>query len=136
MTARRTAFLVAGAALAAGGCADDPSRKVDTAQIRSVVHQFAAADGPEACRLMSPKALQNVYGGFSKPVAVSRANCIRRSARFKGQPVTIQSLRVVDPVTVRVGAQNRQKTVSYHVTLRKFGPSWRIDDISQEKAEE
>jgi len=133
---RLPATLATLAAVAVAGCGDDPSRNVDTAQVRSVVHQFAEADGPEACRLMSPKGLQNVYGSFTKPVAVSRQNCIDRSSKFKGERVTIESLKVVDSETVRVGALNPNKTVSYNLSLRKFGPSWRIDDISQSKAEE
>jgi hypothetical protein len=125
--------LLAAAALALPGCGDDPAKKVDVKQIRSVVTQFAAADGPKACSLMSPDGLVNVYGGFTQPVAQARANCLRAAARFKGQNVKLTVLHVIDSDTVRQGALSPNGKITYNVTLRKFGPSWRIDEITQVK---
>jgi hypothetical protein len=125
--------LIAAAALAVSGCGDDASKEVDVKQIRSVVQQFADADGPKACRLMSPDGLVNVYGGFSAPVAQARANCLRKSASFKGRPVRLTVLKVIDPQTVRQGALSQDGKITYNVTLRKFGPAWRVDEITQVK---
>jgi hypothetical protein len=127
--------LLAAAALAVSGCGGDSSKKVDVKQIRSVVTQFAEADGPKACQLMSPQGLVNVYGGFTKPVAVARANCIAKSSSFKGRPVRLTVLKVIDADTVKQGALSQNGKITYNVTLRKFGPSWRIDEITQHKTE-
>ena len=133
----RTVTLIAACAalLILPGCGSDTSKKVDTAQIRSVVQQFAAADGPKACALMSPQGLVNVYGGFTKPVSVARAECLRRSARFKGEKIQLQEIEVVDDSNVRVGALNHNGTVSYNVKLVRLGPSWRIEKINQSKVD-
>jgi hypothetical protein len=125
--------LLAAAALAVSGCGG--SKSVDSKQIRSVVTQFAAADGPKACSLLSPDGLVNVYGGFTKPLAVARANCLAKSSSFKGQPVRLTVLRVIDAVTVKQGALSQDGKITYNVTLRKFGPSWRIDEITQRKTQ-
>ena len=125
--------LIAAAALAVSGCGDGSANKVDTKQIQSVVRQFASADGPKACALMSPDGVVNVYGGFTQPVAQARANCLRSSAKFKGEPVKLTVLRVIDQDTVRQGALSPDGKITYSVTLRKFGPSWRIDEITQSR---
>lgn len=125
--------LLAAAALVVSGCGDDASKKVDVKQIQSVVTQFAEADGPKACALMSPDGLVNVYGGFTQPVPQARANCVRASAKFRGRPVKLTVLKVIDPNTVRQGALSPDGKITYNVTLRKFGPSWRIDEITQAK---
>ena len=130
-----TAIGAAVAILALSGCGSDANKKVDVDQIRSVVRQFAAADGPKACALMSPQGLQNVYGGFTKPVSVARAECLRRSAKFKGEKIQLQEIEVVDDANVRVGALNHNGTVSYNVKLVRLGPSWRIEKINQSKVD-
>jgi hypothetical protein len=130
MTKRVLPLLAAGA-IALAGCGSDA--KVDTGQVRSVVTQFAEADGPKACDLLSPDAVVNLYGGFTQPVAQARANCLARSSSFKGRPVRITVVNVIDPDTVKVGATNNKGDVTYSVTLRKFGPSWRIDEVRQQR---
>jgi hypothetical protein len=125
--------LLAAAALAVSGCGDDAPKNVDTQQIKSVVTQFAEASGPKACALMSPDGLVNVYGGFTQPVAQARANCLRASSKFKGQKVKLTVLHVIDDDTARQGALSPDGRITYNVTLRKFGPSWRIDEITQSK---
>jgi hypothetical protein len=125
--------LLAAAALAVSGCGDDPSKKVDVKQIQSVVTQFADSSGPRACSLLSPDGLVNVYGGFTQPVTQARANCVRASSNFKGRSVKLTVLKVVDGDTVRQGALSPDGKITYNVVLRKFGPSWRIDEITQSK---
>ena len=130
---KRVLPLLAVAVLAVSGCGGGGSTKVDTKQIQSVVRQFAEASGPKACALMSPDGLVNVYGGFTQPVGVARANCLAKSAQFKSQPVRLTVLKVIDQDTVKQGALSRDGRITYSVTLRKFGPSWRIDEITQRK---
>jgi hypothetical protein len=125
-------FACAAIAVAIGGCGDD-TRGVNLAQVRSVVHQFAKADDAKACELLSPNALVNVYGGFRKPVDESRAICERRSKNFEGEDVKVTDLNVIDPDTVRVTALSPKGDVTYFVGVRKFGPAWRVDEITQKK---
>ena len=132
MTTRALPLLVA-AALAVSGCGSDPSNKVDTKQIRSVVTQFALANGPKACQLLSPAGVVNVYGSFTQPVTQARANCVAKSSTFKGKPVKLTVLRVIDQDTVKQGALSKDGKITYSITLRKFGPSWRIDEITQHR---
>jgi hypothetical protein len=128
---KRVLPLLATGAIALAGCGS--SGKVDTNQVRSVVTQFAEADGPKACELLSPDALVNLYGGFTQPVPRARAACVAKSPSFKGRPVTITAVNVIDPATVKVGATNKKGDVTYSVTLRKFGPSWRVDEVRQQR---
>jgi hypothetical protein len=130
---KRVLPLMAVAALALAGCGGDPSKKVDVKQIHSVVTQFAEATGPKACNLLSPDGVVNVYGAFTQPVQQARANCLARSPKFNGRPIKLTVLKVIDPDTVRQGATNLKGDITYNVTLRKFGPSWRIDEITQRK---
>ena len=134
----RTPALIAAALLAAvlAGCGDDPERRIDTQQIRQVVTDFAAADGPEACELLTPDAVVNVYGGFTKPFRVSHAECVRRAKDFKGEKVTLGEIEVVDDASVRIGAKNSDNTVSYNVKVVRFGEKWLIDKINQSRISE
>ena len=133
--AKRVLPLLSIAAVLITGCGADASNKVDVKQIQSVVRQFAAATGPQACALLSPDGVVNVYGAFTQPVAKARANCIARSSQFRGAPIKLTVLRVIDDQTVKQGATNMKGDVTYNITLRKFGPSWRIDEITQRKTQ-
>ena len=128
------AALAATTALA--GCGDDPEKRIDTDQIRNVVTEFAAADGPEACDMLSPDAVVNVYGGFTKPLRVSHAECVRRSKKFKGERLHLGKIEVVDDASVRIGAENSDRTVSYNVKVVRFGDEWLIDKINQSRITE
>jgi hypothetical protein len=135
MGKRLPALLAFAAATILPGCGD-AKREVDVEQIRSVVNQFAGSDDAHACDLLSPNALVDVYGGFRKPVEVAKATCVRRSVKFKGEPVRITHLDVVDASYARVTALNTAGDVTYDLALRRFGPAWRIDTITQAKAEQ
>jgi hypothetical protein len=135
MAKRPITLFVCVALAALAGCGDE-TKGIDLAQVRSVVTQFAEADDAHACELLSPNALVNVYGGFKKPVEEAHAICVRRSSKFKGEPVTITNVNPIDPDTVRVTALNPKGDVTYNVAVRRFGPAWRIDEISQSKTEQ
>ena len=132
----RIVIAAATAALAVAGCGDDPERRVDTDQIRQVVTDFAAADGPEACDMLSPDAVVNVYGGFTEPLRVSRKECERRAKDFKGERLHLGEIEVVDDASVRIGAHNSDRTVSYTVKVLRFGDEWLIDKINQSRVTE
>ena len=133
--AKRVLPLLPIAAVLLAGCGGDSSTKVDVKQIQSVVKQFAAATGPQACQLLSPDGVVNVYGQFTQPVKQARANCLAHASKFRGAPIKLTVLRVIDDQTVKQGATNMKGDVTYNVTLRKFGPSWRIDEITQRKTQ-
>lgn len=132
----RVLIAAALAASALAGCGDDPAKRVDRDKIRQVVTDFAAADGPEACDMLSPDGVVNVYGGFTKPLRESRAICERRSKRFKGEKVHLGKIEVVDDANVRIDAENSDHTVSYNVKLVRFGDDWLIEKINQSRITE
>jgi hypothetical protein len=136
MRERLPALLACALALSVVGCGGGGTRSADVAQVRSVVTQFATADDAHACALLSPDALVHVYGGFRKSVGAARASCVRRSAGFKGEPVKITQVAVIDATTAHAIALNPAGDVTYTVTLRRFGPAWRIDGITQSKTEQ
>jgi hypothetical protein len=130
-----SAALLASTALSACG-GDDPAKEVNAAEIRQVVLDFAAADGPEACDMLSPDGIVNIYGGFTKPLRESRAICERRSKKFKGEKIHLGKMEVVDDANVRIDAENSDHTVSYNVKLVRFGDEWLIEKINQSRISE
>jgi hypothetical protein len=115
-----------------GGCGQSASEKADLAHARAVVEHFAGAHDASACALLTEKAVKALYGKFKASAKVSRANCAKRSVRFRGEPVTITRSELLDPMTIKINALDQDGKFSYQVNLRKgrFG-HWRIDLISQ-----
>jgi hypothetical protein len=132
MRTRLPALLACAAAGALAGCGGEKPQ-VDESQIRSVVTQFAESRDAHACDLLSPDRLVALYGDFHKPVEVAKAACVRRSKKFEGQPVRITHLAVLDSSSATVTALDPSGAVTYTIGLRRYGPAWRIDDISQAK---
>jgi hypothetical protein len=116
------------------GCGTSAKEKADLGQARSVVEQFAAATDASACNLLTDNALVNVYGNFKSPAA-GKANCVKKSAKFKGDQVTIFRSELLDPLTAKVIAHSSDKKFSYSVNLRRVTGTkpWRIDSIAQAK---
>jgi hypothetical protein len=128
----RLSALAAAAALVLAGCGSDTT--VDTDQVKSVVERFALAHDASACDLLSPNALTDLYGNFDKKnVARAHANCVEKSKDFKGQPITIDNVNVIDNDRVRVSAIGPNGAISYGVSLRRYGSKWLIESISQAK---
>jgi hypothetical protein len=120
--------------LALAGCGQSASEKADLARARAVVVKFAAASDASACPLLTEKAVKALYGKFKASAQVSRANCAKRSSRFRGEPVTITRSELLDPQTIKINALDQDGKFSYQVNLRKGrGGRWRIDLISQAK---
>ena len=130
MALRLSAFLAVTAILLAG-CG---KAKVDTAQIRSVVHQFAESHDASACDLLSQHALVNLYGGYKKKnAAKAKSLCVARAKNFKSEDVGIDSLEVIDENRARVEAHSIGRDITYGVSLRRYGSKWLIESISQAK---
>jgi hypothetical protein len=125
---KRTAALAAAAgALALAGCGDDWDD--DRRAAERVAREFALADGPEACDLMSEAGLRDVYGGD-----ISRSpyyNCLARSNRFEGQEIEIKDTEKDDDDRITVAAKTADDR-HFRVTLREAVGEWRVDRIIEE----
>jgi hypothetical protein len=118
------------------GCGGaSPKEKADLGQARSVVVRFAAASDASACGLLTANAVKAIYGNFNGKATTARANCVKKSAGFKGDNVTIIKSSLIDNLTAKVIAHSSDQKFSYSVNLRRVaaGKPWRIDSISQAK---
>jgi len=114
------------------GCGQSASEKADLARARAVVVKFAGARDASACPLLTDKAVKALYGKFKAPARVSRANCARRSTRFRGEPITITRSELLDEQTIKINALDQDGKFSYQVNLRKGKAGrWRIELVSQ-----
>jgi hypothetical protein len=121
--------------VALGGCGQSASEKRDLATARSIVKRFSESSDASACRLLTIKQVQALYGKFTASPARSRANCARRARSFRGEPVKITRSELLDPRTIKINALDQDGKFSYQVNLRKgSGGYWRIDLITQAKA--
>jgi hypothetical protein len=123
------------------GIGSDDSNTREGKQAKQVVQRFAQADGPEACEMMSPAALRQVYGkndsGPSPEIymprpPISLAECRKRSAEFEGQEVDIEKVDLTDSGAARVDATTDGGDRSFLVVLRRRpGGPWLIDEIRE-----
>ena len=129
MTLKRTAALAAAAgALALAACGDDDSDRTKAAE--RTVREFAAADGPEACDLMTERALEDVYGLDDSQHAYY--NCIDRSDRFEGEEVEIEDIDVGDDDRITVKATTQDDDRQFKVTVQELAGEWLVDRIVEE----
>lgn len=130
----RPALIVAVLVLCLSGCGENAKEKADLGQARSVVQRFSAAQDASACDLLTDDALVNVYGNF-RDAAKGKANCVKKSAKFKGDQVKIIRSSLLDSLTAKVIAHSSDEKFSYSVNLRRLSGDkpWRIDSISQAK---
>ena len=120
---------------------DDSDTAKGKAAKRAAV-RFAAADGPEACDMLTPAALRNVYGAKEPPgpppeidqppPAISLAECRRRSPRFGGEKIEVEKVEVLgeDDRAARVDATTEDDR-SFTVTVRQKGDTWLVDEIRE-----
>jgi hypothetical protein len=133
---RCLSILGACAALSLAGCGGDDAPDADPDEIGRVVERFALADGPRACRLLTPDALVRIYGRFRQPVREARESCERRASDFEGREVEITEVQVSDDVTATVRATGEGGEVTYAVKVLRIDGRWRIDRINQSRADE
>jgi hypothetical protein len=118
------------AALALAGC----SGARDTGegrQIQSAIKAFALADGPDACRMFSQRALVEIYGAGDYDRRVARRNCLARSKRFTGQAVEITFVKLTGDGTAHATARTLDRKRYYTVGLLKRHGRWLIDGINR-----
>ena len=148
---RRSAVVlaVAAAALPLGACSADSlpgvnSDDADTAKgkrAKAAVVRFARADGPEACDMLTPAALRNVYGAKEPPgpapeieqppPQISLAECRRRAVKFSGEKLEVEKVDVLgDGRAARVEATTPDER-TFTVTVRQKGDVWLIDEVRE-----
>jgi hypothetical protein len=126
---KRTAVLAAAAgALALAGCGDDDG--ADKTAAERTARDFAAADGPEACRLMTERALEDVYGADDSQNAYY--NCVDRSGRFQGEEIDIEDTERGEDDRITVTATTPDDDRQFKVTLDETGGEWLVDRIIEE----
>jgi hypothetical protein len=124
---KRTAALAAAVgALALAACGEDDSEHKD--EVERVVTAFAQADGPEACDLLTPRALRQVYGG-ERPKR-GYEHCRRRSERFEGEKIEIDDLNFRGNLSATVRASTPDEDRRYRVGLKNLAGTWLIDSIA------
>jgi hypothetical protein len=127
------AVALAALPLAASGCMS-ATQKEFVENARAVTTRFAAADDARACKMLTGKALVQLYGvQLNQPVRVARARCARSSTAFQGEPVKITDTRLIDDRTVKVTALNEEGTFNYSVTVRRPRNRWLVDEVNQYK---
>jgi hypothetical protein len=126
---KHTAALAAAAgALALAGCGDDDSADKEAAE--RAARDFAAADGPQACDLMTERALEDVYGADDSQNGYY--NCVDRSDRFQGEEIDIEETERGDDDRITVTATTPDDDRQFKVTLDETGGEWLVDRIIEE----
>ena len=149
---RRAAAVMAAAAaalsLAACGAEDvvpglgeDDLNTPNGKQAAAAAEKFSEASGPEACDLLTPSALRNVYGAKEQPgppskledppPPVSLAECRRRSASFSGEKIDVTKVDVTGDRVAKVEADTDDGRRTYTITVRHKGPAWLVDEIRE-----
>ena len=110
-------------------------------QAKAAVERFAEASGPEACDMLTPAALRNVYGKDEPPgpppeleqppPAISLAECRRRAVRFSGAEIDVSKVAVVGDRAAKVEATTDDGDRTYTITVRRKGDRWLIDEIRE-----
>jgi hypothetical protein len=140
----------AAVAVALGGCVHasdipgiggDDSGTKDGKAAKAAVQRFALAAGPEACDMLTPAALRNVYGKNepagpapdlnAAPPAISLAECRKRATRFSGQKVNVDKVTVLKDKHVAKVEASTSDGRNFVVTVRQKGSAWLIDDITE-----
>jgi hypothetical protein len=147
-----TAGLCLAVSLSAAGCAVNVSKIGDQSGTKqgkaaiAVVKKFSLATGPEACDLLTPNALRDVYGGSQAsgtppapltgpPPAYALKNCRNAASKFQGQAVGIDKVTLIGSRAIKVQAKVSQgKNLGdrlFDVTLRSKGNALLIDEIRE-----
>jgi hypothetical protein len=110
-------------------------------QVSAAIKRFASASGPEACDMLTPAALRNVYGKNEKPGAppeltgppppVSLAACRQASVRFSPGKVDVTKVDLVGDRAAKAEATTDNGDRTYAITVRRKGDAWLIDEIRE-----
>jgi hypothetical protein len=110
-------------------------------QVAAAVERFSEAAGPQACDILTPAALRNVYGKNEPsgappalegpPPPVSLAECRKRSVKFSGSKVDVTKVEVVGDRAAKVEATSDNGDRTFAITVRRKGDAWLIDEIRE-----
>ena len=141
------ALLVAGSLGACGaetfvpGVGEDDLETKTGKEAKAAVVRFADAAGPEACDMLTPSALRNVYGANEPPgpppelegppPEISLAECRRRSVKFSGGKIDVDKVDIVGDRAAKVEATTDNGERTYTITVRRKGDRWLIDEIRE-----
>ena len=123
------------------GVGEDDLNSSEGKKVVSAIERFAEARGPEACDMLTPAALRNVYGAKeppgpppeleSPPPAISLAECRRRAPGFRGAAVEVTKVDLVGDRAAKAEATSDDGDRSYSITVRRKGDVWLIDEIRE-----
>jgi hypothetical protein len=116
------------ALLAISGCSGDRDSD-EGRKIEAVVKRFSLASGPDACSLMTGKALTTVYGRGSLDPAAARKRCVAESKRFSGEAATVTFVKVNDSNTAHATAKTPGGRF-FSVALEKHGGRWLVNGVT------
>jgi hypothetical protein len=117
------------AALCVTGCSGDRDTG-EGRKIEAVVKRFSLSGGPEACSLLTPKAVTTVYGRGTQDASVARARCVSASKRFSGQAISVTFVNIKDSTTARATAKTADGRRYFAVSLQKRRGRWLIDAVT------
>ena len=110
-------------------------------QVADAVEAFSEASGPEACDMLTPAALRNVYGANEQPGAppelegppppVSLAECRKRAVKFSGDKVDVEKVELIGDRAAKVEATTDDGDRTYAITVRNKNGRWLIDEIRE-----
>jgi hypothetical protein len=110
-------------------------------KVATAVERFSEAAGPEACDMLTPAALRNVYGADEPPgpppelegppPAISLAECRRRSVKFSGTKVDVNKVDLIGDRAAKVEATTDGGDRTFTITVRRKGEAWLIDEIRE-----
>jgi hypothetical protein len=110
------------------GCSGDRDTG-EGKKVAAVVKRFALASGPDACSLLTPKALATVYGRGSLSATEGRKRCLAASKTFSGEPVSITFVKITDSTTAHATAKTPGGRRYFSVALAKRHGRWLIDAV-------
>jgi hypothetical protein len=108
-------------------------------QVAKAVEAFSEAAGPQACDMLTPAGLRNVYGANEPPgpppvlegppPAISLAECRRRSVKFSGDKVDVTKVDLIGDRAAKVEATTNGGDRTFQILVRRKGDRWLIDSI-------
>jgi hypothetical protein len=123
------------------GLGSDDLNTKNGKQVAAAVERFSEATGPEACDMLTPAALRNVYGKNEPagpppelegpPPPISLAECRKASVKFSGDKVDVNKVDLIGDRAAKVEATTDNGDRTFAITVRRKGNAWLIDEIRE-----